>query len=150
MAAAACLAVAGCTGGIDRQPPVPAATASLRANGIHGTCASIDLTPLRIVSIDERQQRLFVVAKGAAESQLIARIHDLHACLDATDWAARWSLSIFTLASMAAYKDDPRVGPAVRNGQWANAYAAEYDAATTRLTMHPASATPRVISIADR
>ena len=44
---------------------------------------------------------------------------------------------MYTDAALARYKDDPQVEAAVKDGRWARAYLAEYDAATKKLTHDP-------------
>ena len=88
--------------------------------------------------MDEPQRRLFVVAPDGAEGPIAARIRDLESCFGFTDWSGRWSLSVFTDAALARYKDDPQVEAAVKDGRWAKAYLAEYDAEEKRLRLNPA------------
>ena len=114
------------------EPPPPEATTQARS------CLRLDLTPLEIARVDEPQRRLFVVAPDAAEGPLTARIRDLEACFGFTGWSGRWTLSVFTDAALARYKDDPQVEAAVMDGRWARAYVAEYDASSKTLTRHPA------------
>ena len=132
----ALLLVAGCARGGAPEPeaapppPAPAATSPR-------TCARLELTPLRVVRIDEPQHRLFVAGTDATGAQIAARIQDLETCFGFTEWAERWSLSVFTDAALARYKDDPQVADAVRDGRWARAYVAEYSAAAKTLTRNP-------------
>ena len=135
LAAVACALAAGCarseTPPADEPPPAEA-TASPRS------CFRLDLTPLKIARVDEPQRRLFVVAPDAADGPIAARVHDLESCFGFTDWSGRWSLSVFTDAALARYKDDPLVAGAVRDGRWARAYVAEFSAATRKTTRNPA------------
>ena len=114
------------------EPPPPEATTQARS------CLRLDLTPLEIARVDEPQRRLFVVAPDVAEGPIAARIRDLESCFGFTDWSGRWSLSVFTDAALARYKDDPQVEAAVKDGRWAKAYLAEYDAEDKRLRLNPA------------
>jgi hypothetical protein len=113
------------------EPPPPEATTQPRS------CLRLDLTPLAIARVDEPQRRVFVVAPDAADGPIAARIRDLESCFGFTDWNGRWSLSVFTDAALARYKDDPQVEAAVKDGRWARAYLAEYDAASKKLTRNP-------------
>jgi hypothetical protein len=130
--------VMGC--GRGGEPPAKPApnTAPAEAATTPRNCARLELAPLTVARLDESQRRLFVVAPDGAEKPLDARIRDLESCFEFTEWAGRWSLSVFTDASLARYKDDPHVEAAVADGRWAKAYLAEYDAATRHLTRNPA------------
>ena len=139
MVAGAALATIGCAGGAAppaEQPPAPPVAVEARTSPRN--CARLDLTPLKVLRVDEPQRRLFVLAPDDADKPLAARVRDLESCFDFTDWAGRWSLSVFTDEALARYKDDPLVADAVRNGRWARAYVAEFDAATKTLTRSPA------------
>jgi hypothetical protein len=137
---AATLAAVGCSraGDAPAEPPAGTAPAAAEATTPARSCVRLDLTPLKVVRVDEPQRRLFVVAPDIADTPLAARVRDLESCFDFTDWAGRWSLSVFTDDALARYKDDPLVEGAVRDGRWARAYLAEYEAATKRLTRNPA------------
>lgn len=128
--ALAALAMAGCARDTDPRPAAGAATSPR-------SCLRLDLAPLKIVRVDEPQRRLFVSA-AAGTAPLDARIRDLESCFGFTEWAGRWSLSVFADAALARYKDDPQVEGAVKDGRWARAYLAEYDAATKKTTRNPA------------
>ena len=132
------LVVAGCTRR-DEPPPDPAPPpAAVDAKASPRSCVLIELTPLRLVRLDEPQRRLFVVTTDAGETPLAARIRDLEACFALTEWAGRWSVSVFTDEALARYKDDPKVASAVADGRWARAYVAEYQAASKTITRDPA------------
>jgi hypothetical protein len=132
---AACALAIGCTSP-DAPPaneaPPPEARTEARS------CLRLDLAPLTIVRVDESQRRLFVVTSDEADAPIAARIRDLESCFGFTDWNGRWRLSLHSDAALARYKDDPQVEAAVKDGRWAKAYLAEYDAATKMLTRHPA------------
>ena len=113
------------------EPPPPEASTEARS------CLRLDLTPLTIARVDEPQRRLFVVTSDAADGPIAARIRDLESCFGFTDWSGRWSLSVYTDAALARYKDDPQVEAAVKDGSWAKAYLAEYEAASKKLTRNP-------------
>jgi hypothetical protein len=132
-AAAAALLAAGCgaeRGDEPSSPPVAPAPGA--------PCAGRDLSPLRIVRVDDGQRRFFIVApSGVTDGQIGQAAAVLEACTDGTAWADGWRLSVFTDAAMAVYKDDPSVAPAMADGRWAKAYVAEYDAARKQLTRRP-------------
>jgi hypothetical protein len=131
--AAACALAIGCARQESPAADEPPSEATTQAR----SCLRLDLTPLEIARVDEPQRRLFVVAPDAAEDPIAARIHDLESCFGFTDWSGRWSLSVFTDAALARYKDDPQVEAAVKDGRWEKAYLAEYDAASKTLTRNP-------------
>ena len=134
-AAAACALAIGCTSQDAppaNEPPPPEARTDARS------CLRLDLTPLTIARVDEPQRRLFAVTSDQADAPIAARIRDLESCFGFTDWNESWSLSVYTDAALARYKDDPQVEAAVKDGRWARAYVAEYDAATRKLLRHPA------------
>ena len=135
MAAVACALAVGCARG---EPPPPDGPPPAEATASPRSCFRLDLTPLTIARVDEPQRRLFVVAPDAASAPIAARVHDLESCFGFTDWSGRWSLSVFTDAALARYKDDPQVADAVKDGRWARAYVAEYSAATKKTTRNPA------------
>jgi hypothetical protein len=138
LAAAACLAALGCRGGGEPAAGQAPAAAPAEATTTPRSCAALELTPLRVVRLDEPQHRLFTVAPVATEAQVLARVHDLETCFGFTEWGDRWHLSVFSDAALARYKDDPQVADAVADGRWARAYLTEYDATTRRLTRRPA------------
>jgi len=138
-AALVCAAVAAGCGRAGAPPAADAAATPPAAEAATSprSCLRLDLAPLKIVRVDEPQRRLFVSGAGAGEA-LDARIRDLESCFGFTEWAGRWSLSVFADGALARYKDDPQVVEAVKDGRWARAYLAEYDAATKKTTRNPA------------
>lgn len=135
VAAVACALAIACT---RTEPPAADEPAPAEATPSPRSCFRLDLAPLKVVRVDEPQRRLFVVAPDAADAPIAARVHDLESCFGFTDWSGRWSLSVFTDAALARYKDDPQVAGAVQDGRWAKAYVAEYSAATRKITAYPA------------
>jgi hypothetical protein len=131
--------MSGCARGKE-PPPAEAEPAVAEATTSPRSCLRLDLAPLKVVRVDEPQRRLFVTVADGAERPIAARVRDLEACFDFTDWAGRWSVSVFTDAALARYKDDPVVEAAVRDGRWARAYLLEYSAATKQTTHNPARA----------
>ena len=140
VAAAACLAAMGC--GRNGEPataqaPAPP-SAVVEVTTPPRNCIRLDLSPLKVVRVDEPQRRLFAAAPGTDERPLTARIRDLESCFELTEWAGRWHLSVFTDGDLAGYKDEPRLASAVADGRWARAYVAEYTAESKTLTRNPA------------
>jgi hypothetical protein len=140
-AAAVAWVLAACARG-DPEPQSEPAPGGAEGRTPPRNCVRIDLTPLKVVRVDEPQRRLFVVTPDAGERPLAARIGDLESCFDLTDWAGRWHMSVFTDESLAGYKDQSELAAAVADGRWARAYVAEYDAATRNLARHPAGKAP--------
>jgi len=137
--AAALVLVAGCAAERADEPAArPVATA---APAPRAPCAGRDLTPLRVVRVDDSQRRFFAVAMaGVSDGQIGQAVAVLEACTAGTAWAGRWRLSVFSDEAMAVYKDAPSVAPAMADGRWALAYVAEYDAASKQMTRSPAGA----------
>jgi hypothetical protein len=100
-----------------------------------------------VARVDASQMRLFVAAADVTEQQIVGRVRDLEACFVQTEWTSRWSLSVFSDPALVGYKDDPHLASFHENGEWAKAYLAEYSAASGQLTMQPASAFPRTITV---
>jgi hypothetical protein len=119
------------------EPPPADEPAPAEATAAPRSCFRLDLTPLKLVRVDEPQRRLFVTAPDGAATPIAARVRDLESCFGFTGWSGRWSLSVFTDAALARYKDDPQVADAVKDGRWAQAYVAEYSAATKKTTRNP-------------
>lgn len=110
-------------------------------------CAAIDLSPMKLVRIDASQMRLFVAAATMTSDQIVDRARRLESCFLSTAWNGKWSLSVFSNAGLAGYKDEPRLAPALADGRWATAYTAEFDAANHELVMQPASAASRKVAV---
>lgn len=104
-------------------------------------CKSDDLA--KIVRIDDRNERIFVIAQ---ESQIntTARARKLLLLLQASlkqcrpGWGETWAVSFFTDPKYAGYKSDENVAALVANGTWARAYLGEYERLTQRLILNPA------------
>jgi len=109
------------------------------------------IRPENVVRIDAQNERLFIAATPAEVSgadsmirlvsnatQYIAKCH--------VNWGSRWSLSVFSDAKYAAYKDEQAVRPYVISGEWATAYLAEYDHGTKKLVRYPAQPEKRTES----
>jgi hypothetical protein len=135
--AVACLAAVGCGRAAEPVPEPAEAAAPPEATTSPRSCLRLELAPLTLVRADEPQRRLFVATAHAGDGPLTARIRDLESCFAFTEWAGRWSLSVFTDPALARYKDDPQVDAAVKDGRWARAYLLEYSAASKQITRKP-------------
>lgn len=119
-------------------PAVPPQPQSVARSPVE-TCAAADLSPLKLVRIDQGQMRLFVAASPVTSDQIVRRVRELETCLLPTDWGKKWSLSVFSIEGLAGYKDEARLTSFVKDGRWAKGYTAEYDAASRVLVMQPAT-----------
>ena len=105
------------------------------------SCKSDDSA--KIVRIDDRNERIFVIAQ---ESQIntSAKARKLLLPLQASlkqcrpDWGKTWAVSFFADPKYAGYKSDDNLAALVANGSWAKAYLGEYERQTQRLILNPA------------
>lgn len=105
------------------------------------SCKSDDSA--KIVRIDDRNERIFVIARAdqinttvKARKVLFALEASLKQCRPG--WGKTWAVSFFSDAKYAGYKSDENVAALVANGSWAKAYLAEYERETQRLILNPA------------
>jgi hypothetical protein len=105
--------------------------------------ASCDPPPsLDVVGIDESNERLFIRSDpGVAEDPKAAsrRIAEARTYIEAckAGWGSDWSVSLFSSAERAGYKDDPALTTFVMDGSWAASYLAEYQNASALLVTFP-------------
>lgn len=97
----------------------------------------------KIVRIDDRNERIFVVAQeGQISTSAKARklLLPLQAFLKQCrpDWGKTWAVSFFSDAKYAGYKSDENIASLVANGSWSKHYLAEYERQTQRLILNPA------------
>lgn len=102
---------------------------------------------MKIVRLDQSQMRLFVAASSVTSEQIVRRVRELDACFLRTDWEKKWSLSVFSDANLAGYKDEPRLASFLKDGRWAKGYTAEYDAARRELVMQPVTPDSRRVIV---
>jgi len=105
------------------------------------TCQSDESA--KIVQIDERNERIFVVTSldkintvVKARKVLLALQGTLMQCRP--QWGHTWSVSFFSDAKYAGYKHEANMQTFVRNGSWSRAYLGEYERVEGKLTLHPA------------
>lgn len=105
------------------------------------SCKSNDSA--KIVRIDDRNERIFVVAQegqintsAKARKVLLPVQESLKQCRP--NWGRTWAVSFFSDAKYAGYKSDDNMAALVANGSWAKAYLAEYERQTQRLILNPA------------
>lgn len=108
------------------------------------SCKSDDSA--KIVRIDDRNERIFVVAQegqintsAKARKVLLPVQASLKQCRP--NWGRTWAVSFFSDAKYAGYKSDDNMAALVANGSWAKAYLAEYERQTQRLILNPADKT---------
>ena len=105
------------------------------------SCKSDDSA--KIVRIDDRNERVFVVVKidqinttAKARKLLFPLQASLKQCRP--NWGRTWAVSFFSDAKYAGYKSDDNLAALVANGSWARAYLGEYERQTQRLILNPA------------
>ncbi len=105
------------------------------------SCKSDDSA--KIVRIDDRNERVFVVVKidqinttAKARKLLFPLQASLKQCR--SNWGRTWAVSFFSDAKYAGYKSDDNLASLVANGSWAKAYLGEYERQTQRLILNPA------------
>src|SRR5690348_6036707 len=105
------------------------------------SCKSDDSA--KIVRIDDRNERIFVVAQegqintsAKARKILLPVQASLKQCRP--NWGRTWAVSFFSDAKYAGNKSDDNMAALVANGSWAKAYLAEYERQTQRLILNPA------------
>jgi hypothetical protein len=97
----------------------------------------------KIVRIDDRNERIFVIAQ-ANQINTTAKARKLLFPLQASlkqcrpNWGRAWAVSFFSDAKYAGYKSDENLAALVANGSWAKAYLGEYERQTQRLILNPA------------
>jgi len=97
----------------------------------------------KIVRIDDRNERVFVIVKtdqinttAKARKLLFPLQASLKQCRP--NWGRTWAVSFFSDAKYAGYKSDDNLAALVANGSWAKAYLGEYERQTQRLILNPA------------
>jgi len=98
----------------------------------------------RIVRIDDRNERIFVIAQigqinttAKARKLLLPLQASLKQCRPG--WGRAWAVSFFSDSKYAGYKSDDNMAAFVANGSWSRAYLAEYERETQRLVLNPAA-----------
>lgn len=116
---------------------IPAAVAQTPSETCKGDEAA------KIVQVDERNERVFVVTSldkintaAKARKVLLSVQQTLKQCRPG--WRNTWSASFFSDPKYAGYKHDDNMKPFVRNGSWSRAYLGEYERVEGKLTLHPA------------
>jgi hypothetical protein len=95
-----------------------------------------------VVRVDRQSKRLFLQGSGesvASQAKIDSYLKKLDRAIDNCEpsWKTAWSVSFFSNPKLAGYKTDTALSEAVENGDWGNAYVAEYDRSTQVLTIFP-------------
>ena len=101
------------------------------------SCISQALHGYRVVRVDERNHRLFVVTGKKGVKKLETALVKLPGCIKQKGWKDKWSLSLFSHEQYAGYADEPSIIPFHENDKWAKAYLAEYDHQIQELILSP-------------
>lgn len=91
-----------------------------------------------VVRVDDINHRLFIVSKKTDVPAIKENITDLEKCFVKSQWQKDWSLSVFTDAKYAGYKDEENIIPHHKNNMWAKAYLLEYGHSNKSLIKEPA------------
>ena len=114
--------------------------------GCGSSTAAIDCSEFaseRIARIDQSNERIFVVASAddvedTEKVRLLLQSIGSYVRACQQDWAADWSVSVFSENKMVGYKDEPALREYVMDRSWEKAYLAEFSADTGVLTRYPA------------
>ena len=101
-----------------------------------------DAAGARVVRFDDAGKRVFVSAQlkeiataRKARSFLQSLQQTVEKCRPS--WDKDWSVSVFSEATYAGYKDEPELQEFVKDGRWGRAYVGEYDRTSRKLTLNP-------------
>jgi hypothetical protein len=95
-----------------------------------------------VVRFDDAGKRLFVSAQ-LKEIATARKARSFFQPLQQTvekcrpSWGKDWSVSVFSEATYAGYKDEPQLQEFVKDGRWSRAYVGEYDRTSQKLTLNP-------------
>lgn len=97
---------------------------------------------LSIVHVDDRNERLFVIATSETVTNSYEVRSLLHGAKDFVarckkSWSQSWAVSIFSEAKYAGYKDETQIRQFVVDGTWEKGYLAEYDNHSHVLILFP-------------
>ena len=92
----------------------------------------------KIVRVDNKNERLFVVNKDLTPALLSAKLSSIKSCLKNSVWANDWAISVFTEEKYAGYKDEKNIIPFHKKNEWAKAYKIEYLNSSSTIIKNPA------------
>ncbi|RZF83172.1 hypothetical protein EXT46_06910 [Pseudoalteromonas sp. CO325X] len=86
-----------------------------------------------VVRTDPTNHRFFVVSNTQFTVESLSNLA-LDQCFDEMSWQDDWSISVFSSAKYAGYKDEKDIIPLHADNKWINAYLAEIDSSGVTLT----------------
>ena len=86
-----------------------------------------------VVRTDSLNHRFFVVPNTQFTVESLSNLA-LDQCFDEMSWQDDWSISVFSNAKYAGYKDEKDIIPLHADNKWTNAYLAEIDSSGVTLT----------------
>ncbi|TMP86888.1 hypothetical protein CWC05_10445 [Pseudoalteromonas ruthenica] len=86
-----------------------------------------------VVRTDSLNHRFFVVPNTQFSVDSTSHLA-LDQCFDEMSWQDDWSISVFSNAKYAGYKDEKDIIPLHADNKWTNAYLAEIDSSGVTLT----------------
>ncbi|KJY95776.1 hypothetical protein CWC12_01405 [Pseudoalteromonas ruthenica] len=86
-----------------------------------------------VVRTDPINNRFFVVPNTQFSVDSTSHLA-LDQCFDEMSWQDDWSISVFSNAKYAGYKDEKDIIPLHADNKWINAYLAEIDSSGVTLT----------------
>lgn len=101
-------------------------------------CAVSAIGQEKVVRVHNEQKRFFVVDSTIDQTTFAKVVARVDSCLATSDWAEKWSMSVFSDKKLAGYKDEPGIVKYHEGDQWARGYLGEYDSGTGVLTLEPA------------
>lgn len=94
---------------------------------------------MTVARIDEKNHRIFAIPKQRSGEAIVGQVRSSAECFVNSSWSNDWSISLFTSAKYAGYKDEKHIIPYHRNNEWAKAYLGEYDGPSQTYTSFPAT-----------
>ncbi len=86
-----------------------------------------------VVRTDPINHRFFVVSNTQFKVESLSNLA-LDQCFHEMSWQDDWSISVFSSAKYAGYKDEKDIIPLHADNKWINAYLAEIDSSGVILT----------------
>ena len=90
-----------------------------------------------VIRVDTPNLRYFIEGSDDTISNMAINADKIHQCFEQSDWAGKWSLSVFSAAKFAGYKTDDAVYEYLADGSWSKAYLGEFRGATGSLIKNP-------------
>ena len=93
----------------------------------------------KIARVDAENHRYFLVGAPSDIDTLAAKSGDIKTCFAESEWAGKWSLSLFSEAKYAGYAHEDAIQPFHKDDAWSKAYLAEFDGTANSLVINPAT-----------